>query len=161
MEPIEIRTVVVTMSSGGFAISIAAVVILSLVILLSLALVVGGIVFFLRSSGAKNRLAVSTVLLVGGLVIALTLGLGTAEIIGNSAASGLLVAEVALGLLVAEVALLAAAFWVWMLVECAVKEADYGNNKLTWVVIIVFTNIVGAALYFFVRRPQRLAEVGR
>ena len=49
-------------------------------------------------------------------------------------------------------------FWVWMLVDCATKEPDEGNSKVVWILIIVFTHLVGAAIYFFVRRLQRVAE---
>jgi hypothetical protein len=49
------------------------------------------------------------------------------------------------------------AFWVWMLVECATKEPNTGNEKLCWIVVIVFTQILGALIYFFVRRPNRNA----
>ncbi|MEX0926825.1 MAG: PLD nuclease N-terminal domain-containing protein [Dehalococcoidia bacterium] len=52
-------------------------------------------------------------------------------------------------------------FWIWMLVDCATKEADTGNTKIVWVIIIAITNVIGAALYFFLRRPQRRVEVGR
>jgi len=51
------------------------------------------------------------------------------------------------------------AFWLWMLVECATKEADQGNTKIVWVVIILFANVVGAILYWLVRRPKRFAEL--
>ena len=56
---------------------------------------------------------------------------------------------------------LGGAFWIWMLVEAATKEPDQGNTKLVWVIIIVFANFVGAAIYYFVRRPQRWAELHR
>ena len=52
-------------------------------------------------------------------------------------------------------------FWIWMLIECATKEPDTGNNKVVWILIIVFAHIIGALIYYFVRRPQRYAEVGR
>jgi hypothetical protein len=52
-------------------------------------------------------------------------------------------------------------FWLWMLIECATKESNQGNDRLVWVVIIVFTSIVGALVYCFVRRPQRYAELHR
>lgn len=52
-------------------------------------------------------------------------------------------------------------FWVWMLAECATRESDAGNARLVWVVIILFAGIIGAAIYFFARRPQRRAELGR
>ena len=52
-------------------------------------------------------------------------------------------------------------FWIWMLVDCLTKEPDAGNTKVIWVLVIVFTHIIGAALYYFIRRPQRWAEAGR
>ncbi len=51
--------------------------------------------------------------------------------------------------------------WIVALVDCITKEADVGNNKVVWVLVIALTHIVGAALYFIVRRPQRIAELGR
>jgi hypothetical protein len=46
-------------------------------------------------------------------------------------------------------------FWIWMLIEAATKEPDSGSTRLVWVIIIVFTQIIGALIYYFVRRPQR------
>jgi len=51
------------------------------------------------------------------------------------------------------------AFWIWMLIDCATQEPDTGNDKLVWIIIVVFTQVVGAAIYYFVRRrPRLLAE---
>jgi hypothetical protein len=58
------------------------------------------------------------------------------------------------------VGILGTVFWIWMLVDCATKERGEGNDKLIWVLIILFTHIIGAALYYFVRRPKRKAELG-
>jgi hypothetical protein len=52
-------------------------------------------------------------------------------------------------------------FWIVMLIECATKESDTGNTKVVWIIILVFTHIIGALLYFFVRRPERMRELGR
>jgi hypothetical protein len=57
--------------------------------------------------------------------------------------------------------LVSLAFWIWMLVECATTEPDTGNAKICWLLVIVFANIVGALIYYFVRRGQRVAEIGR
>jgi Na+-driven multidrug efflux pump len=51
-------------------------------------------------------------------------------------------------------------FWLWMLIDCATNEADHGNNKVVWIIIIVFAHIVGAIIYWIFRRDQRIAEVG-
>lgn len=64
-----------------------------------------------------------------------------------------------IALLFVLLALCAGIFWLWMLVDCATKEAEVGNTKIVWIIIIVFTNLIGAFLYFFVRRPQRNAEL--
>jgi hypothetical protein len=49
-------------------------------------------------------------------------------------------------------------FWIWMLVDCATKERSDTNDKIVWLLIILFLNCFGALLYFFIRRPKRLAE---
>ncbi len=58
------------------------------------------------------------------------------------------------------VGVLGTIFWIWMLVDCATKEPSSGNDKIVWVVIIALTHVLGAAIYFFVRRPQRIAQTG-
>ena len=51
-------------------------------------------------------------------------------------------------------------FWLWMLIDCAAKEPSEGNDKLIWIIIIVFTHVLGALIYFFIRRPKRIQEYG-
>jgi hypothetical protein len=51
-------------------------------------------------------------------------------------------------------------FWIWMLIDCATKEPSSGNDKLIWILIIVFTHLIGALIYFLVRRPKRIRELG-
>jgi hypothetical protein len=36
------------------------------------------------------------------------------------------------------VGILGTVFWIWMLVDCATKERGEGNDKLIWVLIILF-----------------------
>ncbi|MGA2134052.1 MAG: PLD nuclease N-terminal domain-containing protein [Bryobacteraceae bacterium] len=51
------------------------------------------------------------------------------------------------------------AFWIWMLIDCATKEPSVGNDKILWILVIALTHIVGAVIYYFVRRrPRRFAE---
>jgi hypothetical protein len=52
-------------------------------------------------------------------------------------------------------------FWLWMLIDCVTKESNQGNDRLVWVMIIIFTHIIGALIYRLVRQPQRDAELGR
>ncbi|MEM7821815.1 MAG: PLDc N-terminal domain-containing protein [Candidatus Aenigmatarchaeota archaeon] len=43
-------------------------------------------------------------------------------------------------------------FWIWMLVDCIKRNFE---NKTQWIIILVFTSIIGAILYyFFVKRKN-------
>jgi hypothetical protein len=64
-------------------------------------------------------------------------------------------------LLFLAVAVLAIVFWIWMIVDCATNEPAEGNDKIIWILIIIFTHWIGALIYFLVRRPQRLQRLGR
>ena len=52
-------------------------------------------------------------------------------------------------------------FWIWMLVDCATKEPSEGNDKLVWILVIALTHLIGALIYFLVRRPRRMQVCGR
>lgn len=68
--------------------------------------------------------------------------------------------QVSFGVAFLVLMLLGTAFWVWMLVDCATKEPSHGNEKLIWVLVIILTHWIGAAIYYFVRRPSRMAATG-
>jgi len=59
------------------------------------------------------------------------------------------------------VALLLFVFWIWMLIEAATKEPSQGNEKIVWILVIIFTNWLGALIYFFARRPERIRTCGK
>jgi len=50
--------------------------------------------------------------------------------------------------------------WVWMLIDCATREPSDGNDKIIWMLVILFTHLLGALIYYFVRRPQRILLYG-
>ena len=51
--------------------------------------------------------------------------------------------------------------WVWTLIDCVRNEPDTGNTRVLWLVIVLLTFVVGAALYLVIRRPVRLVKCGR
>jgi len=55
----------------------------------------------------------------------------------------------------------ATVFWIWMLVDCLTKEPSEGNDKIIWVLVIVLLQAIGAAVYYFVRRPERIRQIGQ
>lgn len=64
-------------------------------------------------------------------------------------------------LIVLSVILAGFIFWVWVIVDCATKEPSEGNDRIVWILIILFTHIIGALIYYFVRRPERIKKYGR
>jgi hypothetical protein len=57
--------------------------------------------------------------------------------------------------------LLGTAVWIWALVDCLLHESAHGNAKLIWIIVIVFTHVVGAILYMLLRRPRRMVATSR
>ena len=53
------------------------------------------------------------------------------------------------------------AFWIWMIIEAATKEPAEESNKIVWVLVVVLLHWLGAAIYYFVRRPERIRKYGR
>lgn len=53
-------------------------------------------------------------------------------------------------------------FWIWMLIDAVTNEPGTdGNEKLIWILVIVFTTVIGAMIYYFVRRPERIRQYGK
>ena len=48
--------------------------------------------------------------------------------------------------------------WIWMLVDCAVKEKE-GADKIVWMLVILFANFIGALIYLFAKKLPRDREV--
>ena len=47
------------------------------------------------------------------------------------------------------------AFWVWMIVDVAKYEKE---NTVAWVLVVVLAQVVGAIIYYFVRRRKRIKK---
>ena len=138
-------------SSASYSIDIARVIFAAVLLALSMTLATGGVIGYRKSKATVERVFV-TVGIAGGAIILITLLLGGFEVLPESAV---------MPLLLSELGLLGMLFWVWMLVDCAVNESSTGNDKLVWVIIVLFTHVLGAGLYLFIRRPRRLGEMGR
>ena len=138
---------IVESTDSSFSIGVVELAIALGVIVLTVALVVGGVVVYRRTNEAVERRA-GAVAVAGGLLILVTIVL--AGVVPAAA-------SVMWPLVFIELGLLGTAFWLWMLIDCAINEPNGGNDKLIWVLIILFLQVLGAALYLLARRPQRLA----
>ncbi len=61
------------------------------------------------------------------------------------------------------VGILLLAFWIWMIVDCATNEPDVpgSSTKIVWILVVVLLGWIGALIYYFARRPQRLRTAGK
>jgi prolipoprotein diacylglyceryltransferase len=50
--------------------------------------------------------------------------------------------------------ILATVFWVWMIIDCAQRKFKNKNDKTVWILIIIFTNVLGAAIYYFIVKKK-------
>ena len=58
------------------------------------------------------------------------------------------------------IGLLVTIFWIMMIIEIAQKEPSEGNDKVIWLIIVILLQGLGALLYFFIRRPERIRKYG-
>lgn len=47
------------------------------------------------------------------------------------------------------------AFWVWMIVDRAKRNFKSSNEKIIWILIILFAKFLGAVIYFFVVKNRK------
>ncbi|MGB3340539.1 MAG: PLDc N-terminal domain-containing protein [bacterium] len=59
------------------------------------------------------------------------------------------------------IGILATIFWVWMIIDVAKNEPENGNDKVMWILVVVLAGVIGAAVYYFVRRPERMSKFGK
>jgi peptidoglycan/LPS O-acetylase OafA/YrhL len=107
----------------------------------------------LRRRGDPLKKALSAVALVVGIALIAIL---VVAVLGHFTPWRLLIAVSAGGLGVAGFI-----FWVTVLADCLLNETREGNERLVWMLAIILTLVVGALLYYILRRPRRVAELGR
>jgi predicted transporter len=66
-----------------------------------------------------------------------------------SGAIGLLI-----GLFFFVLAVLAFVFWIWMLVDCIKNDRLSSNERIVWVLVIIFLHALGALIYYLVGRDR-------
>ena len=49
-------------------------------------------------------------------------------------------------------ALLAGVFWLAMMIDCLKYQED--TDKLTWALVIIFLNLLGAILYYLIAKKK-------
>jgi hypothetical protein len=67
---------------------------------------------------------------------------------GNFLALGIV--GVVFMLLFFAVGVLAFIFWIAMLIDCLKKKFKNETDKIVWTLVIIFTGLIGAVIYYFV-----------
>ena len=57
-------------------------------------------------------------------------------------------------LLMFVIGLLGLIFWVWMLVHAIQNKGLSDTERIIWVLVIIFVNLLGAFIYFLVGKPK-------
>ncbi len=62
-------------------------------------------------------------------------------------AAGIIILVVVLWLVIMAAAVFSFIFWIWMIVD---QRDMKGDNKVVWILLLVFLGILGAIIYYFV-----------
>jgi hypothetical protein len=46
-------------------------------------------------------------------------------------------------------------FWILMIIDCVKRKFKEENDKIIWVIVIIFAGIIGAAIYYFVVKNKK------
>jgi beta-lactamase regulating signal transducer with metallopeptidase domain len=63
---------------------------------------------------------------------------------------GLVLGSVFMGLIFAAVSIIAFVFWIMMLVDVIKRNFKKSDEKVIWVLVVIFAGIIGALIYYFV-----------
>jgi hypothetical protein len=59
------------------------------------------------------------------------------------------------GLVVFAVSIFALVFWILMLVDCVKRKFKDDTEKIIWILVLVFTGIIGALIYYFIVKNKK------
>lgn len=48
--------------------------------------------------------------------------------------------------------------WIWMLVDCVMNKRISDSQKTVWILVMIFTHLLGALLYLFLGRSTQKAQ---
>ena len=78
-----------------------------------------------------------------------------AQLLAQNDAGDLFLAGTGMMLVMGLISLVGLIIWVWALVDAIGNASLSGNEKLIWVLVIIFLNVLGAILYLLIGRGRR------
>lgn len=67
---------------------------------------------------------------------------------------GTILLGVIVGLIVLALAIAVFVFWILMLIDCVKRQFKGDSEKIVWVLVIIFTGIIGALIYYFIVKAK-------
>ncbi len=40
-------------------------------------------------------------------------------------------------------------FWIWMIIDCAKRKGFSDSERIAWIIVLVFLQVLGAVIYYF------------
>lgn len=71
-------------------------------------------------------------------------------LLGVALAAGFMLIPMLIGLLI----IIPTVFWILMLIDAAKREFKNPNDKIVWILVMVFTHVLGALIYYFVVKAK-------
>lgn len=62
---------------------------------------------------------------------------------------------VAVFLLLFVLSVLGTILWVWMIIDCAKRKFKNDNDRVLWILVLVFAGLIGALIYYFVVKKAK------
>jgi len=59
------------------------------------------------------------------------------------------------GLMFIVISILAFVFWIFMILDCVKKKFKNDSEKIVWILILIFTGLIGALIYYFVVKKKK------
>ncbi len=72
----------------------------------------------------------------------------------GSIIAGIAILVILFWILIIGIAIFAFVFWILMLVDCIQRKYKQENDKIIWVLVIIFTGIIGALIYYFIVKKK-------
>lgn len=63
---------------------------------------------------------------------------------------GMVLLGMVFAIIIFVLAILVFVFWLSMLIDCMKRKFKESSDKIAWILVIIFTGIIGALIYYFV-----------
>jgi prolipoprotein diacylglyceryltransferase len=68
---------------------------------------------------------------------------------------GVILGIIFLVLVITIIFILAFVFWIWMIVDCAQRKFRNETDKVVWILVVIFLQLIGAIIYYFAVKRNR------